>query len=871
MYRHLVALALALLVVPAVSAEILSSDFAAKLAADPKANHTAIVRLSGPDVPVGEGEGKKSGRLRLNRLLRERFQRSSAAALAQIGEWRALAKTAKAEGRAAVRDVNEVSELWLSNALIVKGTGQAISDLASIANVAAILPDKPRRLLPVYPGRAEREGEYTYGLKKIGADRVQTELGASGEGVLVGVLDTGIDPNHPDIAGKVTGFRSFVNQSDPNTPNDGHGHGTHCAGTIAGGKAGGTQIGVAPKAKLLIGQIFTASGSTTDAAILGAMSWIADPDNNPDTDDAPALVSNSWGGSPGSMESEKPYWDSVANWVRLGIFPSFAAGNEGPGVSTMGTPGGYPHSFAAGATDSNDKIAYFSSRGPITWADVTYTKPDVSAPGVNVISAKPGGGYQSMSGTSMACPHVSGVAALLYAANPDYSIEQVSGLLKETSSDLGDAGHDNVFGMGRINAHAALSVALNGGKVSIKLTNESGAAIPGRVRITGGASTTIADSGATTLVLVAGSYTLVASSFGYLESAEQTVAVAAGQTTEVTFVLKAAPKAKVTVTIKDNSTQAALPGKVSVVDAPITESVADPSTGIATIEVPYGTYTFKVRAFAYETATLKDVKVDQPEMALEATLAHLPDILLYDDDAGKTYETFYQASLTALNKPFSYLASAKDDDTILAYPVIVYFTGDDYNGTVDDATQETLKKYLASGGRLLITGQDIGYDLKTSAFLADVMHAKFVKDTAGSREVSGSGFSFNIQGGDGANNQKYPDVIEALEGASALFNYGGSDGPAGLVSSVGSGKVVYLPFGFEGIDTADNRQKVLDHLLRTLAPSFREKAERLGAIRTVAGEQAATAYRAYLIDSYEKMSAADQAANAQVLRGLTPR
>lgn len=871
MHRHLVALLVLLSFCSAAMPAILSRDFAATLAANPGAAHVAIVQLSGPEVPVGPGEGRRAGRVRLNRLLRERFHRSSQAVIETIGEWHKQAKAARAAGAQAERDVSQVTELWLSNAIVVRGNGQAIADLAHVFGVARILPDRPRRLPPVRAGRAARADEYTYGLAKIAADRVHKELNAFGEGVLAGVLDTGIDASHPDLAGKLVKFKSFVNESDPSTPNDGHGHGTHVSGTIAGGNAGGTQIGVAPKAKLIVGQIFNASGSTTDAAILGAMSWIADPDGNPDTDDAPALVSNSWGGSPGSMESEKPYWDAVANWVRLGIFPSFAAGNEGPGTSTMGTPGGYPHSFAAGATDSNDKIAYFSSRGPISWAGVTYTKPDVSAPGVNVISAKPGGGYQSMSGTSMACPHVSGVATLLYAANPDFSIEQVKSLLQETAQDLGEAGHDNTFGVGRINAHAALSVALNGGKVSILLTNEAGQSIPGRVTVSGGASTTIADSGAATLVLVAGSYTLKASSFGYLDSEEQTVTVTAGQTSEVAFVLKAAPKATLKVTIKDSVTQGPVAGKVAVVDAPITESVADPATGVATLEVPYGTYTFKVRAFAYDIATLKDVKIDQPEVSLDAALAHLPDILLFDHDAGKPYETFYQASLNALGKPFSYLAAGKDDETILAYPVIVYFTGDDYNGTVDESMQQTLRKYVASGGRLLITGQDIGYDLKASTFLAEVLHAKFVKDTAGSREVSGSGLAFSIAGGDGANNQKYPDVIEASGEATALFNYGGSDGPAGLLSATGTGKVAYLPFGFEGIDTAANRQKVLDFLLRALVPSFKERAARLEAIRHVSGDAAAQAYRAYLVDAYERMDAAGQAANAQVLRGLMPR
>ena len=138
------------------------------------------------------------------------------------------------------------------------------------------------------------------------------------------------------------------------------------------------------------------------------------------------------------------------------MVPVFAAGNSGPWPKTVGTPGGYPHSFAVGATNARDKATGFSSRGPITWDGVKHTKPDISAPGNAVLSAKPGGGYQKMSGTSMACPHVAGLAALVLEANPDYSVDQVEDLLESTSKDLGKDGKDNTYGHGRADIKAAI-------------------------------------------------------------------------------------------------------------------------------------------------------------------------------------------------------------------------------------------------------------------------------------------------------------------------------------------------------------------------------------------------------------------------------
>ena len=869
MSRFLVSFLALVISVSASFADTISSDFAAQLAANPAGATTAIVRLAGDGVPTQPGEGRQSGRLALERALRAQLASSSARVMGEIAGWQKSAAQARSRGEAVTRDVSEVTELWTINALIVRGTGQAIRDLSAHPDVAQVLPDRVQKLPPVRIGRADtRQGAYTYGLQKIGADKVQTELNQAGEGVVVGILDTGIDAEHPDLKGKILKFKSFVNTGDPNTPNDGHGHGTHTAGTIAGGNASGTQIGVAPKAKLVVGQIFNASGSTTDAAILGAMNWIADPDGDPATNDAPSVCSNSWGGSQGTDATEKPYWDLIATWVRLGIFPSYAAGNEGPGVGTMGTPGGFPHSFAAGATDANDKIAYFSSRGPIKWGTTSYVKPDVSAPGVDVYSAKPGGGYQTMDGTSMACPHVSGAATLLYAVNHDYTVAQVEQLLKDTAVDLGDPGHDNNYGKGRIDVHAAVTIAAHGGKINIKLANEAGEAIAGRVTITNGATTTIANSGASTLILVAGSYTMVASSFGYLDSAPLTVNVVSGQSADAAFTLKSAPSGKLQVTVKDAATGAALPAKVTVVDAPVTEAAADPATGLASVALPYGVYTIKVRSFAHDGKTIERVKVDGGTVALDVTLGHLPDILLYDADQGKPYETFYKAALTALGKPFTYLDGSKEADaeTLAAYPVVIYFSGDNYSDTIPATMQAKLKSFLSTGGHLLVSGQDIAYDMKANPFLADVLHAKFVKDTATSRDIAGSGLTFSIQGGDGAGNQKYPDVIEAA-GSTALFNYSGNEGPAGVIA----GGVAFLPFGIEGISTAANRQAVLDLLVKKLTPTARERAARLAPLTQAFGPAAGEAYRAYLVDWYEHLTPSEQQAAHGILRGLTPR
>lgn len=347
--------------------------------------------------------------------------------------------------------------LWIVNGAIMMVKKDGFDKVASSPEVKAMLAVHKKRL--VDGGKKETVlpltlNGYTYGLEKMGLPELnQKAPQVNGSGVKVGVLDTGVDANHPDLKGKIVGWKDFT--SDQTEPYDDHGHGSHVSGTIAGGNASGTAIGVAPGAQIISVKIFESNGSANDDEILKAMQWIADPDNNPTTNDNPSIVSNSWGGdTPSSDKDPKDdlFCQALDSWIKLGILPVFANGNEGPGSKTVGLPGGCPAALAVGATDSDDDVASFSSRGPAEWKTGTFIKPDVSAPGVAIISAKPDGGYQKMSGTSMATPHVAGLAALVYQTNPGITVESAKKAIAAGAKDLGSQGFDNDFGWGRVSA-----------------------------------------------------------------------------------------------------------------------------------------------------------------------------------------------------------------------------------------------------------------------------------------------------------------------------------------------------------------------------------------------------------------------------------
>ncbi|MFJ6013743.1 S8 family serine peptidase [Streptomyces sp. NPDC092952] len=282
--------------------------------------------------------------------------------------------------------------------------------------------------------------------------------GYDGTGVKVAVLDTGVDLGHPDVKDRVVTSKSFV--AGAATVQDGHGHGTHVASTVAGSGAasGGRYKGVAPGADLLIGKVLGDDGSGPESGVMAGMEWAVDQGAD--------IISMSLG-SAGDAQDD-PSTEAVdrlsASSDSLFVI---AAGNDGPGESTLGSPGAADAALTVGAVDKSDRMAEFSSRGPRTWDHGI--KPDVTAPGVGIVAARAAGtamgsvvdgDYTAANGTSMATPHVSGAAAILAQRHPDWPGERLKAALTSHTDRSADA---TVFeqGSGRVNVAASLDARLD--------------------------------------------------------------------------------------------------------------------------------------------------------------------------------------------------------------------------------------------------------------------------------------------------------------------------------------------------------------------------------------------------------------------------
>src|SRR5699024_4009788 len=241
----------------------------------------------------------------------------------------------------------------------------------------------------------------------------------------------------------------------------------------------------------------------------------------------------------------------VQNWIDLNIFPEFSAGNindvnrGGPG--SIVAPANYPESFATGATDKDDELAEYSLRGPSPYGEV---KPDVSAPGSNIRSSLPGGGYGVYSGTSMAGPAVSGAVALLRGANNGISVGDLKEILTDTAIPRTDNQYDDVpnngYGHGIIDAYSAIMKIKEGtGRLEGTVSDMNQAALDAYVNIEGSKqSVRTKEDGSYALLLDAGEYTAVADAYGY-ESKEQDISIEVDEIVQVDFNLEALDKFEV--------------------------------------------------------------------------------------------------------------------------------------------------------------------------------------------------------------------------------------------------------------------------------------------------------------------------------------
>lgn len=442
--------------------------------------------------------------------------------------------------------VRELTSFWISNSIGCTMTRDMLNSISQRNDILIIESDEYRNMLPEGETSTRVQNSISnsgsnstatsrglaWHITQVNADDVWNYNGASGyngNGIIVAIVDTGVNYNHNDIKNNMwtnaQGYHGYDYVNSDNDPMDDNGHGSHCAGIVAGTGASGTQTGMAPGAKIMALKVLGANGSGSNANIMSAMQYAIN--NHAD------IISMSLGasGDTGNASERQLF----VNMLNTGIIATLAAGNDGENYSSanpnndgyyysiprnVGSPGNCPPPWhnpdqtlnggtsaavCVGSTNRNDRKSTFSSIGPVTWSDISgyndypYTagsstnigliRPDIAVPGSDITSLDYSGtnGYTEMCGTSMATPGCAGIFALMLSANPDLTPEQLDEIIETTAipSDF-QVKKNNNTGAGRADALAAIDAIFT---TATKPTNLNLTTCGGNVILTWNAST----------------------------------------------------------------------------------------------------------------------------------------------------------------------------------------------------------------------------------------------------------------------------------------------------------------------------------------------------------------------------------------------
>lgn len=516
--------------------------------------------------------------------------------------------------------VEDFRSYYIVNMLYVKANEKVIDKLSKNFEVKKIYLNKKVEIdlediapLENISETSALSENIEWNVKRVGADKVWNDFNITGTGVVVGIIDTGVQWDHPALKEKWRGY----NPDNPTIPNSTGNwfdavngstvpydlraipHGTHVTGTICGQESDETNaIGVAPGAQWILAKAFEEEGGK-DNWLLAAGEWMLAPNGDPNL--APDIINNSWGGGPGLDEW---YRDMVRAWRASDILPVFAAGNENylPEAldGSVESPGNYPESFTVAATDNNNLKGSFSRMGPSPYeGDI---KPDISAPGVNIRSSVPTNSYGSgWNGTSMATPAVAGAAALLLSANGSLTPDDIEQTLTSTATPLTDAKYTQSpnygYGYGLVNVYDAVGKLITGiGTIQGKVLNDDGEPVNAVITVfeTGRSTRTNPVDGSYLINHVANNegetFTLKLEAYGYYSTTD-TVTLPAQQIITKNFTLEKKPVGSVEGYVKDSTGTPIEGAEVKAIEALLNPTVLTDRDGYYRIEnLPTDTY-----------------------------------------------------------------------------------------------------------------------------------------------------------------------------------------------------------------------------------------------------------------------------------------
>jgi uncharacterized membrane protein len=789
----------------------------------------------------------------------------------------------------------EYRSYYIANKVLVRAGGtDLVNALAGRSDVERITANHVFQLPePIISPRPRDESPQVIepNLIFVNADDVWA-LGYDGAGILLAGNDTGLDWDHPALIDHYRGWNGSSADHNynwwdatgtyPTVPDDGHGHGTHTTGTMVGDDGATHQIGMAPGAQTIHCKNMDNGGSGSEATFTECFEWDLAPWDltgaNPDPNMAPDAINNSWGFGGGNFPA---FEDEIAALQAAGIAVEVSAGNEGDfGCTTLRSPGDYDQVITTGSVNHAGGVlpgtlTSFSSRGP-SLLYPSIPMPDIMAPGENINSSLPGGGYSgpTWSGTSMAGPHVTALIGLMWSAAPGLrgDIAETYDAIYDTAVRLtgqpgwscgGDytVGPNNDWGYGTIDALAAVEEAIiRGGPFQVVATPEElGVCAPDDALYDIDVLENVPYSFTVDLSLSGHpggtSYSFVPDNMDPPYSSVLTVS-GTGSAAPGSYLMT------VTGTGSDPLPEVATEDvMLNVYDdspgAPTLVSPANGATGVALVPTyewsaasQGGSYYIEVATdsgftnvidsatvsgLTYESGIVLDVLTTYYwhvqasndcgtgsfSSTFSFTTREVPPILLVDDDDNfPDVQAYYTDALNSLGAAYDIWDTGGTDTEpssgdLAPYSIVIWFTGVSFGGFAGPGptAEGDLGAWLDGGGCMFISSQDYHYDRGLTAFMDTYLGVSFVSDDVGQSSVTGAG---SVYGGFGPYTLSYPFTnfsdLVNPDGDAELA-WSGNVGDAAVDKDAAVYKTTFWGFPFEALPDDTARTDTMEATL----------------------------------------------------------
>ncbi len=774
--------------------------------------------------------------------------------------------------------VTGYESFFASNAVAVRGTLKAAMEIARLESVRRICPNYPVRIEGGLHGKRTgrdtgtdrdmdaRISAYNWNIDVIDAERVWSEFGVYGEGIVIASIGPGVDWTHLALKSSYRGWNGSsarhnynwfdfdgelhgedYGQSRTYEPSDSGDLGTFTMGCAVGdGGTMNTHIGVAPGAKWIA---VTPNGLQTngiyadDIMMHKCFQWMLAPTDlsgdasSADPARAPDVVFCAFSTL---NPLDETFRDNIKALKAAGIFVVAPAGDVGSAPAGVASPGSLPEVFATGAVNKWGEIYEKSGHGPSPWDEI---KPDACAPGVDVYGCVPGGVYEGgFTGTAIAAAHIAGVYALLKSAEPILRPDILDQTLRISCTDLGVPGPDNTFGWGYVNAYRGVSILRAGGKLAGIVTRSDNAQPIEDITVKAVNTTAPYDTLTTTtradgsfaFPLAPGVYDITFTSLFFETKTLPGIVVRNGICSKASISL--VPKTTYLLSGRVLDAKYGIPilGTVTIQETGM-EYVTG-HTGEYSFQLPAGTYNLKVVASAHRSAHMSiPLSGDRTE---DFRLPRAPNILIVDAEASFGWDegwkviSYYERALEAADYSYDALSinaswELPTPADLRAYDVVIWAQAN--RGYTSIGAEALLKSHLIGGGKLLLCGQDIGpYDGSTD-FYTNYLKAQYIKDDAsadgacGANTLSGVSVSFGGEGTSirpkGAPAAFIPDVIASTDISAIPCLYYAGGKVAGLQINPCQSpryRAIYLAVGIESITPGDMLSSALDKAITWL-------------------------------------------------------